>query len=341
MVLTDTGLAKVFQRIKSFVLAQLNSKASAVHTHTVSDISDLSTNYVTTDTTQTIPGKKTFSKIITVKDNAGTTGGKDFLQIIDDTINTSNEDENGLPLAGHTCSLKIRGYDTNMIPCMLTGQLFTSGDTTAELRTYKYKDITSDNCRAIFQLRYSYANNAGIAYFNNFGSIVPSKTNTTILGSASLQWNNTYTRNILIDNDINIASSLINKTSSSGVLSIRGGLANQDGASIGLYGKDYNGAIAGNIYMTAYGNSDYTNFRIYPNGTMSVYNNSTATTKNVAMQEDVVNLTTAQTVGGNKEFTGTTTAHDVIPSATDTYNFGSPSYQWNNACYRSANNSRC
>ena len=41
MVLTETGLAKVFQRIKSFVIAQLNSKASAIHTHSYSDITDL------------------------------------------------------------------------------------------------------------------------------------------------------------------------------------------------------------------------------------------------------------------------------------------------------------
>lgn len=41
MVLTETGLAKVFQRIKSFVIAQLNSKASVLHTHTYSEIVDL------------------------------------------------------------------------------------------------------------------------------------------------------------------------------------------------------------------------------------------------------------------------------------------------------------
>ena len=50
---------------------------------------------------------------------------------------------------------------------------------------------------------------------------------------------------------------------------------------------------------------------------------------------NAVDLTNNQTVGGNKEFTGTTTAHDVIPSATETYNFGSPSYQWNNAYIKS------
>ena len=47
------------------------------------------------------------------------------------------------------------------------------------------------------------------------------------------------------------------------------------------------------------------------------------------------NGTTVDSFSANKEFTGTTTAHDVIPSATDTYNFGSPSYQWNNAYIKS------
>lgn len=50
---------------------------------------------------------------------------------------------------------------------------------------------------------------------------------------------------------------------------------------------------------------------------------------------NAVDLSSNQTVGGNKEFTGTTTAHDLVPSATDTYNFGSPSVQWNNAYIKS------
>ena len=41
MFLTETGLAKVFQRVRSFVASQLNSKASVIHTHTSSDITDL------------------------------------------------------------------------------------------------------------------------------------------------------------------------------------------------------------------------------------------------------------------------------------------------------------
>ena len=50
---------------------------------------------------------------------------------------------------------------------------------------------------------------------------------------------------------------------------------------------------------------------------------------------NAVDLTSNQTVAGNKEFTGTTTAHDLVPSATDTYNFGSSTAQWNNAYIKS------
>jgi hypothetical protein len=50
---------------------------------------------------------------------------------------------------------------------------------------------------------------------------------------------------------------------------------------------------------------------------------------------NAVDLTNNQTVAGDKEFTGTTTAHDLVPSATDTYNFGSSTAQWNNAYIKS------
>ena len=42
MILTNTGVLKLMQRIKSFITAQLNTKASSVHTHTLSEIDDLS-----------------------------------------------------------------------------------------------------------------------------------------------------------------------------------------------------------------------------------------------------------------------------------------------------------
>ena len=78
------------------------------------------------------------------------------------------------------------------------------------------------------------------------------------------------------------------------------------------------------------------------NGTLTIQQNGTTVdtfTANSSSDKTVniqcVDLTSNQTVAGNKEFTGTTTAHDVIPSATDTYNFGSSSYQWNNAYIKS------
>ena len=77
-------------------------------------------------------------------------------------------------------------------------------------------------------------------------------------------------------------------------------------------------------------------------GTLTIQQNGTTVdtfTANSSSDKTVdiqcVDLTNNQTVGGNKEFTGTTTAHDVIPSATDTYNLGSSSTQWNNAYIKS------
>ena len=42
MILTENGVLKLMQRIKSFIAAQLNTKANSVHTHSISEIDDLS-----------------------------------------------------------------------------------------------------------------------------------------------------------------------------------------------------------------------------------------------------------------------------------------------------------
>ena len=42
MILTENGVLKLMQRIKSFITAQLNTKAASVHTHSISEIDDLS-----------------------------------------------------------------------------------------------------------------------------------------------------------------------------------------------------------------------------------------------------------------------------------------------------------
>jgi len=71
------------------------------------------------------------------------------------------------------------------------------------------------------------------------------------------------------------------------------------------------------------------------NGTLTIQKNGTTVdtfTANSSSDKTVniqcVDLTSNQTVAGNKEFTGTTTAHDLVPSATDTYNFGSSTNKW-------------
>lgn len=41
MILTENGVLKLMQRIKSFITSQLNTKASSVHTHSISEIENL------------------------------------------------------------------------------------------------------------------------------------------------------------------------------------------------------------------------------------------------------------------------------------------------------------
>jgi len=73
---------------------------------------------------------------------------------------------------------------------------------------------------------------------------------------------------------------------------------------------------------------------IQQNGiTVDTFTANSSSDKTVNIQ--CVDLENNQTVAGNKEFTGTTTAHDLVPSATETYNLGSSSYQWNNAYIKS------
>ena len=56
-------------------------------------------------------------------------------------------------------------------------------------------------------------------------------------------------------------------------------------------------------------------------------NASTNATANI----QCVDLTGAQTIGGDKDFTGTTGTRDVIPATTDTYDLGSSAKEYNNA----------
>ena len=41
MILTNSGVLKLMQRIKSYITSQLNTKAPSVHTHTLSEIDNL------------------------------------------------------------------------------------------------------------------------------------------------------------------------------------------------------------------------------------------------------------------------------------------------------------
>lgn len=170
-----SGVSEIWLNIKNYVYSQLLS-------------------FVDLTSTQTISGLKTFTSTPVVKKNSA----GDLLLLRDSSINSSNEDSNGLPLSGHTNALKILANSNNIIPCMLTGQLFTNGNTSAELRTYKYKDITSSNCKAVLALKYLYTSNKGVLNLSN-ADFQPTSTNILDIGSLVYQWKNIYAKNFFVD----------------------------------------------------------------------------------------------------------------------------------------------
>jgi len=118
------------------------------------------------------------------------------------------------------------------------------------------------------------------------GSIVPDTDNAYNFGDSSHNFKIVYAKEIR--HGLN-----------SGSLALSSGDGTTNGANLVLYSKDYNGGLAGNVYMTAYGNSNYTTLRIYPHGPITSYNSSTGTTKNVAMQEDTVPRSGGAVMTGN------------------------------------------
>ena len=98
MVLTETGLAKVFQRIKSFIASQLNSKASAIHTHTKSEITDFPTlaTVATSGSYNDLSNKPTIPTY-----NAGTN-----LSLNDTTFNVSSTPSfTSITISGYTITV--------------------------------------------------------------------------------------------------------------------------------------------------------------------------------------------------------------------------------------------
>ena len=71
------------------------------------------------------------------------------------------------------------------------------------------------------------------------------------------------------------------------------------------------------------------------NATLTIQQNGTTVktftanaSSNVTTDIQCVDLTNNQTVGGNKNFTGITGTHDVIPTTTDAYDLGSSTNKW-------------
>jgi hypothetical protein len=132
----------------------------------------------------------------------------------------------------------------------------------------------------------------------------------------------TFSANQATDETINITVPDVNN----GTLTIQ-----KNGDTVGTFSANQATDETINIEVPDVNNGTLT---IQQNGTtVDSFSANSSSDKTVNIQ--CVDLENNQTVAGNKEFTGTTTAHDLVPSATDTYNFGSSTAQWNNAYIKS------
>ena len=146
----------------------------------------------------------------------------------------------------------------------------------------------------------------------------------------------TFTSNIIIQGSKRVTCTLDNS-----FIELDGGTTWGKGGSIVLSGQDRS-SYTNSVLIVSKSDTN-TDILQYQNGELKPLSNNTNNSSlgtptnkwSKVYSDDVVHTTGDETVGGNKEFTGTTTAHDLVPSATDTYNFGSPSYQWNNAYIKS------
>jgi hypothetical protein len=125
----------------------------------------------------------------------------------------------------------------------------------------------------------------------------------------------TFSANQATDETVNIEVPDVNN----GTLTIQ-----KNGNTVGTFSANQATDETINISVPDVNNGALT---IQQNGTtVDTFTANSSGDKTVNIQ--CVDLTNNQTVAGNKEFTGTTTAHDVIPSATDTYNFGTSTNKW-------------
>ena len=272
MILTENGVLKLMQRIKSFIASQLNTKASSVHTHSISEIENLSSQlgggYTKSEVDTLLNGKSDTSHThtksqITDFPSYGTTAnticeGNDS-RLSDARTPTSHThtkseitDFPTIPTVNNA-TLKIQKNGTDV----KTFTANASSDVTCNITVpTKTSELTNDSCIPL-----SGTNALG-------GNIIPSTNISYNLGSANYRFREGYFGNLWVGGLFGGLESGID-------------INYQVGANLILRGKNRS-SEAGIFWLVADDGSNSTRMMGSPDGTL------TWGSKNLAMQEDTV-----------------------------------------------------
>lgn len=156
------------------------------------------------------------------------------------------------------------------------------------------------------------------------GDLIPSTDGTVNLGSVSYQWNNAYIKSLTINGVVcgdiltHNASEFVprsggsvmmgtnlSRTVNNSQFDLHGGNGWGNGASIGMHGKDAGGALR----MYANDGTHLAGIDLRPSGAVTFFNNGT--TKNLAMQEDVIPRSGGAVMTGSLLASPTTTTSEI------------------------------
>lgn len=257
MILTNSGVLKLMQRIKSFITSQLNTKANSVHTHTLSEIDDLSSLQMGGGYS-----KSEVDTLLNGKANSSHTHTKS--QITDfPTIPTVNN---------ATLTIQKNGTDV---------QTFTanqSSDVTCNITVpTKVSDLTNDS--GFITSDSTKIPLSGTTALT--GDIVPSTNSTLKLGGSNKIFSHFYCNAIM--------ANTLWAFNTSSPIGLYGAPAAANGAMILIYGKDHT-SHPGSIRIIANNGTTSKELKAYTNGTLSWNGSAITYTSDSRIKDEIESI---------------------------------------------------
>ena len=264
MILTENGVLKLMQRIKSFITSQLNTKASSVHTHSISEIDNLASQ---------LGGGYSKSEVDTLlndKANSSHTHSKseitDFPTIPSKTSDLTND--SGF-LTSHQ---DLSGYIPKSGGAVLNATLLGRVDTDNIIRICGGTDNMSG---ASIQLNgKDTVGNKGMLFLVGYDGT--SRNTLTIKPDGNITASNGVVfKNVAMQEDVVprsggavITGTNIGRADNTGNLNICGGTIWSDGGYVALRGKDSNlPNLKGTVEIGASSSTYNKQMVLYPDGT--------------------------------------------------------------------------